>query len=669
MRTDPLIGQHIDDFTVLERIGRGGMASVYRARQHSVEREVALKVLHLDDEHIGDDFRRRFEHEARLIATLEHIHILPVYSYGIKDNFVYLSMRLLRGGSLADQIHAGPIPLDRCVDLFSQIARGLAYAHVKGVIHRDLKPSNILLDDDGNAMLTDFGLARLIEGDTHITKTGNIVGTPAYMSPEQLRGDPLDLRSDLYSLGVVLYQMLVGRLPFEGVSSDVIGMIYKHLEKQPDPPSQINPMISPEVERVVLRALEKERDARFSSTGQMANALRMAAGYSSTADFLALPTPPDLTPQPMNRRSTPQQAAAESLPTRRNRRWLLGGMAAVGVLAVVVIALALQSNGNTGNDRPLPVINAGVEMRFDELEPSADEVRTAAAWLGDDGFVALLACNRSSEYHAGIAREINDLMVGYALPLEIYDADNDQGRQITQVEQARADGAKGFILCPLDIALLAAQLRSLDEADLPLVLFSRGSETNYGGVAMAGSSYQLGLPPGRYAGEIVRDEMNGQARVVILDFPDLPSIVERADAMEAGLLEIAPEAEVIGRYIGGTRENGRDSIAGLLEADVEFDLILSINDAGAYGAIDALEAADITPDEVAIVSVDAEALAVEYIREGRYIRGSMPVGREETARGMVYAMVKLLAGGEVPELIRAEPPTDGIVTRESLEGE
>jgi ABC-type sugar transport system substrate-binding protein len=308
-------------------------------------------------------------------------------------------------------------------------------------------------------------------------------------------------------------------------------------------------------------------------------------------------------------------------------------------------------------------------MRFDELEPSADEVRTAAAWLGDDGFVALLACNRSSEYHAGIAREINDLMVGYALPLEIYDADNDQGRQITQVEQARADGAKGFILCPLDIALLAAQLRSLDEADLPLVLFSRGSETNYGGVAMAGSSYQLGLPPGRYAGEIVRDEMNGQARVVILDFPDLPSIVERADAMEAGLLEIAPEAEVIGRYIGGTRENGRDSIAGLLEADVEFDLILSINDAGAYGAIDALEAADITPDEVAIVSVDAEALAVEYIREGRYIRGSMPVGREETARGMVYAMVKLLAGGEVPELIRAEPPTDGIVTRESLEGE
>ncbi|HEX2621433.1 MAG TPA: serine/threonine-protein kinase, partial [Phototrophicaceae bacterium] len=245
MQTGDLVGKQLGEFQVLERIGRGGMATVYRAHQLSVNRDVALKVL-LELDGVLDDqnFRQRFAQEAELIAALEHIHILPVYGYGIQDNVAFIAMRLLRGGSLSDLMKAGPLPMERTVELFSQIGKGLAYAHSKGVIHRDLKPGNILLDEGGHAYLTDFGLAKLIDGDAHMTKTGNIVGTPTYMSPEQLRGDPLDHRSDIYSSGVILYQMLTGKRPFDGDSSDIVSIIYKHLEKLPIRPGLVNPELT-----------------------------------------------------------------------------------------------------------------------------------------------------------------------------------------------------------------------------------------------------------------------------------------------------------------------------------------------------------------------------------------------------------------------------------------
>src|SRR5262249_46878997 len=162
---------------------------------------VALKVIRLDEgQGQHEDFRRRFAHEAEVIAKLEHIHILPIYAYGISNEMAYLAMRWLKGGTLSQTMRQGKLTLEHAADIFTQVAKGLAYAHSQGVIHRDLKPSNIMLDDTGNAYLTDFGLAKLVESSGEITKTGNIVGTPAYMSPEQLRGDTLDYRCDIYSL-------------------------------------------------------------------------------------------------------------------------------------------------------------------------------------------------------------------------------------------------------------------------------------------------------------------------------------------------------------------------------------------------------------------------------------------------------------------------------------
>jgi ribose transport system substrate-binding protein len=245
----------------------------------------------------------------------------------------------------------------------------------------------------------------------------------------------------------------------------------------------------------------------------------------------------------------------------------------------------------------------------------------------------------------------------------VYDSDADDYTQLTQIEKARADGAKGLIVCPLNSELLASPLTSAQEAGLPLVIL-HSDMPSYGGVLLAGDDYLMGLRAGRFAGQIVANEMDGQADVIILDYPDLPILVVRADGLEDGLHEFAPEANVIGRYKGGTPEFGKASVEKLIQDGVTFDVILSINDAGVFGAIDAMEAADIDPGAVIASSVDAEVLAQQYIRDGYFMRGSVTVGREEFSQAAVNAMVKLLAGSTLPETYLV-PPGE-VVTRETL---
>ena len=292
-RSDAWLGKQIGGFVVQERLARGGMSTVYRALQTSVNRAVALKIIQLDDASTEDnEFRRRFEQEANLVASLEHVHILPIIDYGLDGDAAFIAMRLLRGGTLADQLKDGPLTLDKSADVFTQVARGLAYAHHHGVIHRDLKPSNIMFDDTGSAYLTDFGLAKLVESSANLTREGNIVGTPAYMSPEQLRGDPVDARSDIYSMGVILYHMVVGKPPFESSDSNMVTVIYGHLEKAPVPPRQHNPDVPVAVEQVILKALEKLPANRYQSIDDMANALNAGLGRAVSAST----PPPQATP-------------------------------------------------------------------------------------------------------------------------------------------------------------------------------------------------------------------------------------------------------------------------------------------------------------------------------------------------------------------------------------
>ncbi len=649
MGADEFTGRRIKDFIIQERIGRGGMAVVYRATQPSVNRDVALKIIRLTDESIEDDFKRRFAQEAAVVASLEHIHILPIYDYGIDGDVAFLAMRLLRGGTLKDMLLEGPLPLGEADRLFNQFARALAYAHSKGVIHRDLKPNNIMLDEQGNAFLTDFGLAKIIESEHDLTKTGNVVGTPNYMSPEQLRGERIDYRSDVYSLGIVLYHMLTGQVPFDSANKDLVSVIYKQLEEAPPLPSSLNPELPAEIEAVVLRALEKKPENRYTTVMEMLTGFNQALGKPDASTLSYTPATPRL----------PVQAAKPAAPAPTRDILLGGGLVALLALAAIVLLLVLTGQG--GGSLPLPTVVADTSILGAELVPNASMIADARTRLGS-GFIAYFACTRQSEYHAVLSREIVRLADSYNLPLRLYDGDGDGYRQLTQIEEARSDGATAFIVCPLDSALVDASLRAAQDAGVFVVIY--GSDDAYGGVTLIGDDYGLGQKIGRYAGQVIADELGGQAEVIILDFPSLPSIVQRANGLEDGMREFAPNVNVIGRYEAGTPENGERSMNTLLAQGVSFNVVLSINDGGAFGAIRALEDAQVPPDAVLIFGVDAEQLAVQYIRDGYYMRGTIQIDTQLSAHSAVNAMVYLLSGSTIAEQVLT-PPGE-IVTRESL---
>ncbi len=669
-------GTQIGPYHVRERIGQGGMADVYRAYQPSVKREVALKVIPVVAGAESEVLEQRFTQEAEMIASLEHPHILPVFDYGVDGDALYLAMRLLRGGTLRDLLVRGPLVMEHAAELFGQIASALGYAHRRGIIHRDLKPSNILIDAEGNAYLADFGLAKVLGGTSQFTQTGAIIGTPAYMSPEQLRGDPFDLRADVYSLGVILYHMIVGRPPFEALTT--FSLVYQHVEKPPPPPREFNPEIPQAVEGVVLCALEKKPDNRFDSATTMAVAFNLALGRRVSPEPLDLASPPQeppvvvqtTTPTPAER-DTPTLSVSDSVhpavPIRRVPRtvWL-------GLLAVILAILAGLASvwlAQPGRTFPTPVVMTGVQGTWEDVLPAAAEIALAAQHLGAEGFIAYIACNQESEFFAGQARRMADLAQQYGLRFRVYDSETDVNRQIVQIERARAAGARALIVCIVDAGLLMDILMPIGEADIPFVLhnISEPPEVSDHGVLVTPDNFLLGLAPGRYAGLLVAEQLDGQADVVILDFPELPSIVLRADGLEAGLLEHAPRARVIGRYLGGTRAAGHRSISALIEAGVHFDVILSINDAGAYGAIDALAEAGFEPDSVIVTGVDAEILARQYIREGYFLRASVDVGAEELSHGSLNAVVKLLAGSTVPQVILTEP--GDLITGQASAGE
>jgi serine/threonine protein kinase len=272
-------GTTVEVYRIEERIGQGGMATVYKAYHPPTDRYVAIKVL-LPEATADPQFMLRFDREAKAIASLQHIHILPVFDYGQHDGMPYLVMRYVPTGTLKDRLAEGRLSLDEAARLFCQIAEAVEYAHQKGILHRDLKPANVLLDDSGNALLSDFGLARLIGSDSSLTGI-NVVGTPLYMSPDQAQGKALDARSDVYSLGVILYEMMVGEPPFSGDTP--LTVVYKHASQLPPSPRAKRPDLPEEVEQVILKALAKKEEKRFQTAGAMIAALQEAMTLASPA--------------------------------------------------------------------------------------------------------------------------------------------------------------------------------------------------------------------------------------------------------------------------------------------------------------------------------------------------------------------------------------------------
>ncbi len=263
--------EKIGRYQVESEIGRGGMATVFKAYDPRFERHVAIKVLPREFMH-DPEFRARFNREAKTIATLEHPAIVPVYDYGEDDGLLYLVMRFMPGGSLSDKLVDGPISIEESAKILQRLGSALDRAHSQGIIHRDLKPGNVLFDQYGDAFLADFGIVQVSGSNSNLTASGSLVGTPMYMSPEQVYGDKeLDGRSDIYALGIILFQMLTGHLPYEADTPAKLMM--KHiLEPVPDLLTA-RPDLPPEAEVIISKALAKERGDRFDTASDFSAAL------------------------------------------------------------------------------------------------------------------------------------------------------------------------------------------------------------------------------------------------------------------------------------------------------------------------------------------------------------------------------------------------------------
>jgi eukaryotic-like serine/threonine-protein kinase len=324
-------------YRVLRRLGSGGMADVWLAEDTHLQRQVALKVLH---RRFAQDreFVERFRREAESAAGLQHPNIVSVFDRGEFEGTYYIAMQYIEGPTLKELIDRGLSP-EEAVALIRQVLEAARFAHRHGIVHRDLKPQNVIVDGEGKAVVTDFGIARA--GVSEITQTGSVMGTPHYLSPEQAQGFDVTAVSDLYSIGVILYEALTGRVPFEADSAVAVAM--KQVSQTPQRPSSINHRVTPALDAVVMRALEKDPGQRFQSADAFIAALDAAlkepgAGSGGTAAFAALP--------PVV--AAPEETVAEDPEEEaRRRRWRWIAAAVVAVLIGILLGLALTRESST----------------------------------------------------------------------------------------------------------------------------------------------------------------------------------------------------------------------------------------------------------------------------------------------------------------------------------
>ncbi|PYO64269.1 MAG: hypothetical protein DMD70_01805 [Gemmatimonadetes bacterium] len=326
-----------DEYEIVDELGRGGMAIVFKAREKQLERDVAIKVLPFSLA-FDKEFVERFQREARTSAKLEHPSIIPIYRVGKSGRVIYFVMKFLRGKPLSSVLAArGTLPPAEIRQILVQVARALAYAHKSGIVHRDIKPDNIMFDEHGLAVVTDFGIAKAASGGK-LTGTGMSIGTPHYMSPEQARAQALDGRSDIYSLGVVAYQSLTGRVPFDGEDSFSIG--YKHImEEVPTPPLETYDQRT--VFEIIRKMMAKSPDERFQSADDLVQALEAGGGFAAvglaTAATKAIPSLAGVRLASALTTPLPRVSGADD----HHKRSVAAGIA----LWVVVVAIGLGAPG------------------------------------------------------------------------------------------------------------------------------------------------------------------------------------------------------------------------------------------------------------------------------------------------------------------------------------
>ncbi len=338
--TDEVIA---DRYELEKLVGRGGMSSVYKAHDRLLERNVALKVLHPhyteDEEYVA-----RFRHEARAVAQLSHPHIVTVIDRGEDDGQQFIVFEYIDGGNLKQLVErTGPLPARQAVELALEIADALAFAHANGIVHRDVKPQNVMLTPDGNAKVTDFGIARSLDVDRGVTQTGTVLGTSNYLSPEQAGGKPTTPSTDVYSLGIVLYELLTGEVPFPGENFVAVAM--RHINEPPPDLLEKRPDVPLRLAAAVERALAKDPADRFDSMDEFAWELRQCLAELGSADT----QPTFIAPSPVLRQSRPDRARP---PLRRWPLYVsLVALLAAGAIVAGIVGLG-GSDGKKAEGTP-----------------------------------------------------------------------------------------------------------------------------------------------------------------------------------------------------------------------------------------------------------------------------------------------------------------------------
>jgi serine/threonine protein kinase/DNA-binding LacI/PurR family transcriptional regulator len=638
---------------------------VYLAYQSNLGREVAVKVV---SKLIAQDpsFLDRFYREVGLIARLQHAHIVPVFDFGTtEDGVTYLAMRYIQGGSLAERMAAGPLTGQQISKWFDQIVDALEYAHAQNVIHRDIKPSNILIDNSDNAYLVDFGLARTIVTDdsgniTPLTRSSTFVGTPLYMSPEQIEQRPTDKRSDVYNLGVVLWEMVLGKPPFTNEST--FRILQMHLMDAPPSPRKIRPELSPEVEAVLLKSLEKNLERRYQSPRELARAFAAAVngsasdnGWSTSRFDRQRAEEPGPHGSAITTRETPQ-ARRRSLPTRG---WI--GFSVVAILLVAgVLLFSSQPRVVAPTITPVtPVVTRTVPpIAISANRPKTgtladialtDQEKQLAPTLFQGSFLGVIPCSLTSDYHASFAAAARARAQELGISVRVEDSQNQSDKQPSLINQFVALGTRGIVMCMLNPQSSRQARINAGAAKVPIAV--NDDTATPGGIAFTISNRMMGEVTGEFAADYVNKKLGGKAVAIVLNYPSLPQVVERemgmVDAFKAG----APGATLVGTYLGGLEENGQASMIRALADHPDINMILSINDGGSLGAVRVLRDQKIPPDQVSIVSVDALPEVRRLLRLHEYFRGSVDTAPGVIGQYCVDAVIKLLSGEPVPEVI------------------
>jgi WD40 repeat protein/tRNA A-37 threonylcarbamoyl transferase component Bud32 len=401
-----LIGRNLGQYRIIEPIGAGGMATVYKAYQAGLDREVAVKVLPAQHA-LTPGFKERFIREAKAVAQLSHPNILPIYDVGVEDDISYFVMKYVPGQTLRDTMDQ-PMVLTRAAHFIDQIAGALDHAHARGILHRDIKPVNMLMEGDW-LLLADFGLAKIVEASEALTTSGSSMGTPAYVSPEQATGKPVDQHTDIYSLGIVLYEMVTGRVPYTGETP--MGVMFKHVYEPLPLPRKLQPDLPEAVERVILKAVAKNPQDRYDRAGELAEALHRAIDLDAGPVAVQAPAPqpaaddldqtvaqPAAKTAPAEAGPTQPGTTAASAPALEARRppWLWIG---AGLLAVLVISGAIFFFAG-GESDPTGLPTGRTEAGL--ADTAANEANTANG-AGDNAAVTPAA----TEAPAGAATNVS----------------------------------------------------------------------------------------------------------------------------------------------------------------------------------------------------------------------------------------------------------------------